>query len=179
MSHLKPNASFIHTYKYQSRVESLIYLYCRLSPVYLNTSKEMEMYLDDSSSERKIIWHILKVGISLKLLKPLSLLSPFPAPASSLLGLSWKKEGIEDAVRGMVWLRHARECEVILKRFLPTEVYINWRFTKASTNKLCSCHLLLSGALLNIIILIRCCTCDWKNILKKLHFYLIKKLYYI
>lgn len=23
------------------------------------------------------------------------------------------------------------ECEVILKRFLPTEVYINWRFTKA------------------------------------------------
>lgn len=43
---------------YQSRTESLIYLspLCRkLSPVYLNTSKEMEMYLDDSSSERKII----------------------------------------------------------------------------------------------------------------------------
>lgn len=32
----------------------------------------MEMYLDDSSSERKIIWHILKVGIPLELLKPLA-----------------------------------------------------------------------------------------------------------
>jgi len=51
-------ARLLYVRIYQSRTESLIYLspLCRrLSSVYLNTSKEMEMYLDDSSSERKII----------------------------------------------------------------------------------------------------------------------------
>jgi len=69
----RERARLLYIRIYQSRTESLMYLslLCRrLSLVYLNTSKEMEMYLDDSSSERKIIWHILKVGISLKLLKP-------------------------------------------------------------------------------------------------------------
>lgn len=120
-SNVTRRARLLYIRIYQSRTESLIYLsplYRRLSPVYLNTSKEMEMYLGDSSSERKIIWHILKVGISLKLLKP--------PPSASSQGSAKRRR----VWRGMVRLR-AQECEVILKRFLPTEVYINWRFTKA------------------------------------------------
>jgi len=90
---------------YQSRTESLMYLslLCRrLSPVYLNTSKEMEMYLDDSSSERKIIWHILKVGISLKLLKP-PLLPPSPRfLAHGVLGAQLE-EGGQGRMPGRGW----------------------------------------------------------------------------
>lgn len=58
----------------------------------------MEMYLDDSSSERKIIWHILKVGIPLELLKPLS--------ASSLPGArSRGRKGDEVAAGGAADLK--------------------------------------------------------------------------
>lgn len=75
------------------------------SPVYLNTSGKMEMYLDDSSSERKIIWHILKVGIPLELLKP--------PPASSLPGA--RPRGGRTA-RSRQGVARAPWCQV--KRFL-------------------------------------------------------------
>lgn len=67
----------------------------------------MEMYLDDSSSERKIIWHILKVGIPLELLKP--------PPASSLPGA--RPRGGRTA-RSRQGVARAPWCQVILKRFL-------------------------------------------------------------
>lgn len=117
----------------------------RLSPVYLNTSKEMEMYLDDSSSEKKIIWHILKVGISLKLLKP--------PPVSSLSRLSWKKEGSEDTRGEPHGYGRVRtnfktiftDKSVCVCVCVYMYAYINWRFTKTYDQNFslatCSCSI--------------------------------------